>query len=179
MKTNQFVYHIVPRNLSGNILYPLNQLRELMPDVANVHLQKYAGREKLLERTIPILDCLWNDVLMFSPIHPTQLKAALNEEGYYPTPRKWFKIPAARLEPEKSAIYFSSLRAFGDYSHTAAEYKPFSLELLEKHHHLPDATRQHYRIAKSEGRVPFIFEGSPHILYKGRLDLEGIGVLTI
>jgi hypothetical protein len=67
---SQFVYHFKPKNMVGDLLIPLNQLRDKHPMTYAEHVTKYKGREKLLEKTIPLLNCLWNDVLHISPIHP-------------------------------------------------------------------------------------------------------------
>lgn len=48
------IYHLVPSNLAGSILYPLNRLKETFPEVAVTHVKKYEGREGLLNRRIPL-----------------------------------------------------------------------------------------------------------------------------
>ena len=49
--------------MRGDVLYPLNTLRGLYPDVFERERGKYAGREALLELRIPILDVLCNNAL--------------------------------------------------------------------------------------------------------------------
>ena len=73
-QTQQFVYHLVPKQLQGNSLYPLRQLQVAAPELAEFYAQKYKGREAVQERSVPPLDCLWNDVLMFCPVHPRQIQ---------------------------------------------------------------------------------------------------------
>ena len=63
------IYHLVPRELRGTLLYPLNQLKSVFPDLAAQHFTKYYDRADLPSTPIPPLQCLWNDVLMFSPVH--------------------------------------------------------------------------------------------------------------
>ncbi len=77
-----FVYHRVPANLTGDRLYPLNTLQHLHPEIAEAHRAKYQGREWLLETRIPPLDCLFNDALMFSPVHPARLLGEMREGGH-------------------------------------------------------------------------------------------------
>ena len=38
----EFLYHRVPVNMEGSILYPLNQLKNLHPDIYVEHVKKYA-----------------------------------------------------------------------------------------------------------------------------------------
>ena len=45
-------------------------MKDQHPAVYEEHVKKYKGRERLLRREIPLLNCLWNDVLHISPIHP-------------------------------------------------------------------------------------------------------------
>lgn len=62
------VYHLVPKNFVGNVLFSLNRLKDTLPETYATQVGKYAGREKILERRIPKLDCLWNDVLHCSSL---------------------------------------------------------------------------------------------------------------
>ena len=69
-----YLYHSVPKNLEGSILYPLNTLKGKHPDIYEQQVSKYVGREHIKEQRIPILDCLWNDVLHFSAVNPKEVK---------------------------------------------------------------------------------------------------------
>ncbi len=71
----------MPKNLQGNILYPLNAPKEKHPDIYEQQVSKYVGREHIKEQRITILDCLWNDVLYFSAVNPKEIKQALIEAG--------------------------------------------------------------------------------------------------
>lgn len=64
-----YVYHFKRKNMVGSKLIPLNKLKNIYPDIYKEHVKKYVGREKLLTKNIPLLDCLWNDVLHLSPIN--------------------------------------------------------------------------------------------------------------
>ena len=64
----QYVYHMVPEELKGEYLIPLNELKSVYPNLYGEYIQKYKDhphREKLLTRKIPKLECLWNDVVHF------------------------------------------------------------------------------------------------------------------
>jgi len=59
-----YLYHGVPKQLEGNILYPLNILKDKCPEVYEKEVSKYVGREHVKENRIPAFNCLWNDVFI-------------------------------------------------------------------------------------------------------------------
>jgi len=174
--SQQFVYHLVPEQMHGNTLFPLNRLREVAPAVAAIACQKYEGREVLLKTRIPPLDCLWNDVLMFCPVHPRHIMQTFREEGYNLRPRRWFEVPLSRFEPACTAVFFSKIRPYGDFAMPDDAFAMLSDVDFESLTHFPDALRQHIGQARAENRRPFMFVGVPHILYRGTLLLDGIDV---
>ncbi len=58
-----YLYHSVPRDLQGAMLYPLNVLARLYPGLYEEQLKKYVGREHIPRQQIPGLGCAWGDVL--------------------------------------------------------------------------------------------------------------------
>ena len=44
-----FVYHLVPNGLRGDVIYPLNQLASIHPDLYDTQRAKYVNREESLE----------------------------------------------------------------------------------------------------------------------------------
>lgn len=75
---------MVSPDMVGDVLRPLNVLRETHPDLYPTKAAKYAGREWVMDQRIPTLDCKWNDVLQFSPIEPAEFKRALVDAGMPP-----------------------------------------------------------------------------------------------
>lgn len=78
----EYIYHAVPEMMSGETLYPLNTLRKIYPEAYEYAVRKYDWRRDYLELTIPKLDCLWNDVLHFSMIHPHEIFKEFEAAGY-------------------------------------------------------------------------------------------------
>ncbi len=76
-----YLYQRVSVNLQGNMLLPLNELKQVYDNLYQLHVKKYRDREGVLERRVLPLDCLWNDVLHLSPIHPHKIKKASIEQG--------------------------------------------------------------------------------------------------
>jgi hypothetical protein len=173
----QFVYHLVPKQMEGHRLYPLNRLREVAPDLVRTASKKYAGRESVLARRIPPLNCMWPDVLMFCPVHPRHIMETFRQEGYEVPPKRWFEVPLSRLEPENTAVFFSKIRPYGDDTLAASDFALLADVDFEPLTRLPDTLREHIQMARSEKRTPLLFVGIPHILYRGTLSLDGIEVV--
>ena len=178
-----FIYHLVPENLTGRVLYPLNELKTRLPEVYATHLSKYSGRESLMQRQIPPLHCLWNDVLHCSPVHPAQLRQSLITAGFDWHSRLWFTIhPAnANFSEENTAIFFRTLRdtpkQLSDFKASFTKFVPFSEQELLKITELPIATASYFRFAKAADEAPLLFNCVPHILYRGSIHVSGVDVL--
>jgi hypothetical protein len=171
-KEKGFAYHLVPPNLRGAVLYPLNQLKVIYPDIAATHMIKYQGRLQLLEKLIPPLDCLWNDVLMLSPVHPAAMKAAMEEAGHFRPARQWFEIDAALFRRENTAIYLPDTRP------SEERIIPFEQHCLAQYTHIPEAQKQFYRQVEP-GKPFLLFGGIPHILYKGSINVADVHVIEV
>ena len=101
-----YIYHGLPENMKGDTLIPLSQMETVDPKQHNKYLEKYKGREEVLERRIPLLDCLWSDVVQLLPLHPEKVFACqlelglINEVPEY----KYLKIDLNLLDPEKTIV---------------------------------------------------------------------------
>ncbi|HEV2066901.1 MAG TPA: hypothetical protein VGR08_08690 [Thermomicrobiales bacterium] len=95
------IYHGVPTRLRGTTLSPLNRLRDLYPDIYESEIAKYQDhpdRILLPQTRLPVLDCLWNDVVHTAPIHPHRLYRAWIARGANVDPgRAFFRIPIDRV----------------------------------------------------------------------------------
>jgi len=68
-----YIYHIRRPDFIGSRLYPLNRFKDKLPAIYENAIKKYEGREWLMAAMLPILGCLWNDVLHFSLMHPGEI----------------------------------------------------------------------------------------------------------
>jgi hypothetical protein len=77
-----FVYHGVPRDMVGDVIYPLNRLRQVDERLYEVQAGKYAGRETVLDFCIPGLGVKFNDAVHCAALHPHHLSQACVAAGF-------------------------------------------------------------------------------------------------
>jgi hypothetical protein len=175
-RSEEYLYHRVPGNMFGAVLYPLNALKESHPDIYAEHIKKYKGREKLLSAEIPPLHCLWNDVLHFTAVSPQELKNNLAKAGIELDPVAWYKVPVSMIKGEKS-ITFIYRRDTGLIP-TFKEFEPFDPSKMSTYRKVPEETIEYYRQKHAEGVRPLLFHLVPHILYKGNIETKDLEIIT-
>jgi len=174
-----YLYHGVPEQQKGDILYPLNRLKTIFPDVYAEEVKKYAGREYTLRQKLPKLDCLWNDVLHFTAVHPKFVKQALIEGGQDPNfTRKYYQVPAQLLDSAHTVVY---LYQFPDEEESINERNiiPFKPQDMERYSNLPKGTKAYYKEEIAQGLRPLLYHLVPHILFRGELDTTSLTVVTV
>ncbi|GAF92743.1 unnamed protein product, partial [marine sediment metagenome] len=67
--------------MKGNILYSLNALRIMYPDIYKKVVKKYEWRKYLLSLKLPLGNYYWNDVIHCLPMTPSIVYNALKEAG--------------------------------------------------------------------------------------------------
>jgi hypothetical protein len=178
-----FIYHSVPKKLSGKVLYPLNQLKVHFPEVYTIHAKKYVGRERLMQRQVFPLNCLWNDVLHCSPVHPAQIRDAFINIGLDWHPRLWFIIhpTSVGFSEENTVIFLRTLlkvpEQLDDFNCSSTKFVPFSEERLSNIVKLPTATLEYWKFTKAAGEAPFLFNFVPHILYRGTIEIQDLDLI--
>ena len=174
------LYHLAPLELSGTTLYPLNQLKDTNPTVYAHAVSKYAGREEVMQQIIPLLNCLWNDVIFLSPVHPEKVVQARFENGLgYPTYRRnWFVLDSESLDQSQLLLYRHRPKWTMDREQHKAEYvwfediSPSEQEELAK---IPECGLWSIRKFREKG----LFLGYiPHILYRGTIDVDYTNIVT-
>jgi len=175
------LYQMKPAKIFGDALIPLNQIKQHDQAVYDKAVNKYKGREVLLERIIPKLICFWNDVLFFSPVHPQKIKDFRKSLNLKWRLIDWFELNPNEMPDfnENSVIYHSGEKQKGDFSINENEIIPFSFEELNKHREMPEATKRHYKNMKAQGETIFIFYQIPHILYKGNVPISKLKQIII
>jgi hypothetical protein len=165
-----YLYHVKPKTVWGDNLVPLNELRYDQPELYRQAFQKYVGREELTKVKFPILNCLWNDVIHFCPIHPTVIRKALsNFNSTYPDV-VWLRFPVIVFK-EIPALYFddSPSEWNGNYNFNLNCFRPFEVDSYRELHEVSDATLAYYKNQFDKGKKPLLFNGVQHILVKASL----------
>lgn len=168
-----FLYHRVPENMQGTVLYPLNQLKDTMPDIFAQHDAKYSWRREVKDTIIPGLG-KWNDVIHLSPIDPNETLAALKSAGFS-LEHKWrmFEIDPLTLDQSKLVI----MKKNHEGKTPRAQYEGFSLDALKKVTHLSPWTLQYYKECKQKGIEPLLYPGSPHVFYMGTIETKELSIV--
>lgn len=171
-----FIYHRVPEGMTGNIVYPLSELKELYPEIFEVRSKHHHYPPHVLDDSIPRLGCFWNDVLHFTAMHPTKIAEAMKKCGHS-LKLRYYEIPAERLEPEKTIVFLNKPRILGSptkYSdfvdYNPAEIEKYAFvheESLEKCEDLPT------------GDEFLLNYGSPYILYKSNINIGGLVIIEV
>lgn len=171
-KPVEYIYHRVPDNVVGDTLYPLNELKGTHPDIYELAKAKYVGREHVTEKTVPIGNATWNDVLQFTSVHPKEVKQALLDAGAQVSSTQWYQIPISLLKMDQAVIGFYTDDDMNDF-------KPMSEESLKQSATLPNTTKEYYRTQLASGERPLLFHGVPHIFYKGSIPLKDCTKITV
>lgn len=168
---------MVPKDMRGKVLYPLNQLKTVYPDLYKSYVGKYSGREKLIDRVIPTLNCLWNDVLHFSAVPPEVVREALREAGAE-SKSSFFQIDSTTLDWNRMVVYlYSKNRIHGDLSVDSDEWEAFDTKNIDCYNNLNQDTKEYYREKVLLGERPLLFHRVPHILFRGSMNVEHLSVV--
>jgi hypothetical protein len=165
-----YIYHGVPETMVGSMLVSLNQMKVGNPELYGKYRAKYDGREEILERQIPLLDCLWNDVIQFLPFHPRIVFEKQKNLGLIKgVPHySFFEIDLAQLDPKKCVVYFKD--APGEENVKVCWLDDVDMSSLQA---LPESTINYYETLVGTGELPFNYQFVPHILYLGTVDVSG------
>lgn len=176
-----FVYHFRPQKLIGETLMPLNMLKDLNPQAYDIQAAKYKGREKLLTRKIPLLNCLWNDVLHFSPINPQLILDCFRENGLDDSerePLKVFKIPIEKLDEENTICFQSFNLDYGSFDPELEKYWHFKKSEYRELQSVEDQQIKIWKQDRENNRKLFWYSHTMHILSKTNLNTAELDELT-
>ncbi len=174
-----YLYHSVPKNLQGNVLYPLNTLKEKYPNIYEQQISKYLGREHITQQKIPILNCLWNDVLHFSAVNPKEIKQALIEAGRNPDfTMSYYQVKPKLLEPKNTIIYLYAQTNNKDKMN-GGNFAPYNPNEIARFSVIQQATKDYYKEMIGKNENPLLYHKIPHILYKGTLDITNLSIISV
>jgi hypothetical protein len=183
------VYHGVPRDMVGSVLYPLNQLQAIAPEQYALQKAKYVGRETVLDYRIPGLGLLFNDTVHCSALHPYYLFHARQEMGLDPPVRPasgWltglvFGIPLERILIHPVVWYsWKTLWINGSPDEDvpteppSEEFEPFDPSRYQELSAPTERHLAHLETMRERGRRPLMFVHIPHVLVAGPIDVSGL-----
>ncbi|MBP0726389.1 group-specific protein [Bacillus sp. RG28] len=180
----KYVYHMVPNKMNGETLFSLNKIKELDEELYKQYAKKYYDhpeRPKLLEKDIPKLNCLWNDVIHFLPIQPNLVYNALKMVGVNAKKDLMFyKIPTKNLINNKNAIY---LYRKENYKGPAAEIDRNDVNIIdiEEYKGLTEVSKDtidYYEEENKKGNRFGLFSFIPHILSLGEVSILDAEVIN-
>ncbi|HEY4963361.1 MAG TPA: hypothetical protein VIH90_01560 [Candidatus Saccharimonadales bacterium] len=172
----QYVYHGVPEEMKGNNLVPLNQMQTSHPELYKKYRQKYEGREAVMQKKIPLLNCLWNDVIQFMPVHPRKVFELQKKLGLITEvpPYKFFEIDISVFNIDKMVVYFKT--AIGEQNVEVKWFRDVNLADIQE---VPKATFDYYTSLVGTGELPFNYQFIPHVLYMGTVETSKLPIITI
>lgn len=176
----QFLYHFRPLELQGSKLIPLNDLRHIYPNVYQNEAKKYKGREWLTKKQIPILECLWNDVLHLSPINPQVVLDCWKSQGIFDYARKKgkefrvFRVPATAINWKTTVCYQSFNFDYSNFDPSKEKYWRISPETYIEQTEVESSQIEVWKADIEAGRKFFWYSHTRHILCRQTIDLEGL-----
>jgi hypothetical protein len=168
-----YLYHRVPKNMKGSVLYPLNSLRSIDVEIYQEAATKYEGREWVVQQEITPLGCLWNDAIHLTAVHPADIKQALKEAGR-DINYEFYEIDPHLLNPLNTTVYLYN-KPMGE-SKEFVQYNPDSLEQFSI---LPNGLKEYYSKVIQDEKEPLLFHLIPHILYKGTIDISDAKIIKV
>jgi len=175
------LYHMVPPAVCGDRLHPLSELRVIEPDLFKEYVKRYEGREFVMQISLPHLQCLWNEVIHLSPVHPHAIKEALEGAGF-----EWYQTSYYVIDPllhgidETNAVIHRSYWAVREEVPVIeSRCTPFNQAELPTLSRPSNAVRHGYLRAKMEGTLPFLYVFVPHVLFKGSLPISALPIITV
>jgi hypothetical protein len=164
-----FLYHGISENMEGSELVPLNQMFIKNPELHQKYLEKYKGREGVIEKRIALLDCTWSDVVQLLPLDPRKLFDLQHQLGLITEipDYRYFQIDSSNLNQDSAVVYFKT--APGEENVTIKWLKDVDFDSLQE---IPEATVKYYESMVGTGEPVFNYQFVPHVLYKGAIDVS-------
>lgn len=177
-----YIYHHASSNLQGDTLYPLNALKNIYPDIYANEISKYAGREYVNEQRIPMFNSsLWNDVLFFTAVEPSEIYKARRDAGWPDLkPQKYFKIDPSKLDQSELGIFLFQTNANPKH-YTHDNFSDYSYEALTKITEIPPSTKEYFKneFEAGEPNIKLFFRYIPHVLYHGEINISDAEIIIV
>jgi len=160
--------------MSGEIIYPLNQMKSIFPEIYEAQFKKYDWRPEIPVQRIPQLNCLWNDVVFLFATHPSVVSEALVESELNPLIHSYYEIPLDRLDMNNLSVK----RWTRDNEGYHEFWEEFDISKFDFYQKLDEGTRQYFEDCKNSlAQRLLVYLTVPHILYKGTINVSGLNII--
>jgi hypothetical protein len=179
------LYHMCAPDFRGELIYPLNGLKPVYPDLYEREQVKYEGREGVLRYVVPGLGVTWTETVNLSALHPRHLLAERRRLGVPFSnllTRRVLEIPIERLCGHKAVTYASSAHWINSSPHdpTAAaepplaDFSPFDAGAHLEPTSVPALHTEYLlrQLQRGERALAFVF--IPHVLVASAIDVSGL-----
>jgi hypothetical protein len=183
-QVEQFVYHQLVPDFRGTVLYPLNDLATIYPDIYAREAPKYTGRERVMSYRVPHLDAPWADTVNLSTLDPRLLIAARQRLGIASSQlllRRLLAIPIEHLARHRLVRYSGITRWInsspGENVPTEPptdEFEPTDPQSYRETADVPPAHLEYLTECQKTGRPALGFVHVPHVLALGPIDISDL-----
>jgi hypothetical protein len=185
-----YVYHLCARDFRETILFPLNGLRKVYPDLYERERVKFAGRESILEYVVPGLGVTWADTVNLSALDPRLLIAERRKLGVPFSrllERRLVCIPVERIASLPTVNYVSATHWINSSPGEAGvpltppddEFFPFDAAHHQEPREVPKLHREYLLQQKAKGALALGFVFVPHVLVAAPIDISGLEILDL
>ena len=187
------VWHGVPRDMIGETLFPLSQLRDVDEELYEAQRAKYAGREQVLDYRVALLDCGFLETIHCSSVHPHWIYRARRDAGFEVPARfetGWgvgfaFEIPLERIVVNPTAWYAWRTPWVNGYpgeddvpaAPPSEEFEIFDPVRYSPLADVPELHRTYLARMSQRKRRPLTFVHIPHVLVAGPIDVRGCRIV--
>ena len=185
----QYVYHQLAPDFRGTILYPLNHLATVYPDIHGREAPKYAGREAVMSYRVPYLDAPWADTVNLSTLDPRLLVAARERLGIASSQllqRRLLPIPIEHLAGHRLVRYSGATRWINSSpgedvpaEPPAHEFEPTDPQTYRETIDVPAAHLEYLTECQAAGKRALGFVHVPHVLALGPIDISPLSPIDI
>lgn len=179
-----YLYHLVADDLRGDHLLPLAMLATDHPDVHEREMQKWVGRESVLDVVVPHLGVTWAETVNLAALHPAHLVAARRRLGIPVSrllQRRVLALPVARLAGLPAVEYdtrshWRNSRPGRDAAAAppAADFTPFDVATYRELTEVPPLHLEYLVEQRDAGEPALGLVFVKHVLVAGPVDVRGL-----
>ncbi len=169
----KYAYHVLKESFVGKTIYPLNQLKNIHPDIFQLEIKKYQGRELLMSSVNPILNCLWNDVVQFSCLDPKLTFEAAKHFNPNLKGRTFriFALDLCNIKENEACLFTPKSTRFLHVLEND-QYEKYNSETFENLSCVPDLQIDRWQEDAKNNKPLLLWSRTKHFFYKSPISLS-------